>query len=91
MGCKDRLFVSYRILLLEAINLTLHRSFAGFGAFGVISAWFLLPEIACRTPAEIDELFEKKVNLRHFKGYVTDVETDARAQHFEEEVKAGNA
>ena len=60
-------------------------SFAGFGAVGVVSAWFLLPEIACRTPAEIDELFEKKVNLRHFKGYVTDVEMNAREQHLGEE------
>jgi len=27
-----------------------------------------------RTPAEIDEMFEKRVGLRKFKGYVTDVQ-----------------
>ncbi|THY69807.1 general substrate transporter [Aureobasidium pullulans] len=43
--------------------------FAGTGAVAVVICWFILPEVACRTPAEIDEMFEKKVNLRKFKQY----------------------
>ncbi|KAH7400436.1 MFS transporter [Cadophora sp. MPI-SDFR-AT-0126] len=49
--------------------------FAATGFISVIIAYFLLPEVARRTPAEIDEMFEKKINLRKFKGYVTDVQT----------------
>ncbi|CDM30447.1 General substrate transporter [Penicillium roqueforti FM164] len=48
--------------------------FAGTGTLAVIIAWFILPEVTRRTPAEIDEMFEKKVNLRKFKGYVTEVQ-----------------
>jgi len=48
--------------------------FAGTGSVSVVIAWFLLPEVARRTPAEIDEMFEKKVGLRKFKNYVTDVQ-----------------
>ncbi|KUJ10532.1 general substrate transporter, partial [Mollisia scopiformis] len=48
--------------------------FAGTGAVSVVIAWFLLPEVARRTPAEIDEMFEKRVNLRKFKSYITDVQ-----------------
>ncbi|KAF2025711.1 general substrate transporter [Setomelanomma holmii] len=60
--------------------------FAGTGAVAVVAAWFLLPEIARRTPAEIDELFEKKVNLRKFKNHVTDVQINAQEQHLEKEL-----
>ncbi|KAJ6087608.1 hypothetical protein N7467_006522 [Penicillium canescens] len=52
--------------------------FAATGAVAVIIGWFILPEVSLRTPGEIDELFEKKVNFRKFKGYVTDVEINAR-------------
>lgn len=31
-------------------------SFAGTGSVAVIIAWFILPEVTCRTPAEIDEM-----------------------------------
>ncbi|KAE8336551.1 hypothetical protein BDV24DRAFT_178434 [Aspergillus arachidicola] len=55
--------------------------FAGTGTVAVIIAWFILPEVTRRTPAEIDEMFEKKVNLRKFKHYVTDVQTNASEQH----------
>ncbi|KAF4176555.1 hypothetical protein CNMCM8927_000729 [Aspergillus lentulus] len=53
--------------------------FAATGAIAVIIGWFILPEVSLRTPAEIDELFEKRVNFRKFKGHVTDVEIIARA------------
>ncbi|WWD09795.1 hypothetical protein V865_007923 [Kwoniella europaea PYCC6329] len=48
--------------------------FAGTGTVSTIVGWFLLPEVTRRSPAEIDELFEKKVPLRKFKGYVTEVQ-----------------
>ena len=31
-------------------------SFAATGAVAVIIGWFILPEVALRTPAEIDEM-----------------------------------
>ncbi|KXT15642.1 hypothetical protein AC579_5841 [Pseudocercospora musae] len=52
-------------------------SFAGTGAVAVVISWFLMPEVARRTPAEIDEMFEKKVSLRKFHKYVTEVEVHA--------------
>ena len=82
------LFESFHCKIL----ITFSRSFAGTGTFAVVIAWFILPEVTRRTPAEIDEMyvslfvaleelltyyisrFEKKVNLRKFKGYVTEVE-----------------
>ncbi|KAF4123598.1 Sugar (and other) transporter [Geosmithia morbida] len=48
--------------------------FAGAGTVAVIIAWFILPEVTRRTPAEIDEMFEKRVNLRKFDKYVTEAE-----------------
>ncbi|KAF7122119.1 hypothetical protein CNMCM5793_000075 [Aspergillus hiratsukae] len=55
--------------------------FAATGTIAVVIGWFILPEVSLRTPAEIDELFEKKVNFRKFKGHVTDVEIIARAHN----------
>lgn len=74
-------------------------SFAGTGTVAVVIAWFILPEVARRTPGEIDEMsvddllylsyvvfvwlttcstrFEKKVSLRGFKNYVTEVQLNA--------------
>ncbi|KAL4988646.1 general substrate transporter [Aspergillus falconensis] len=54
--------------------------FAATGTISVVIAWFILPEVTRRTPAEIDELFEKKVNLRKFDKYVTDVQVNAAGQ-----------
>ncbi|KAH7093519.1 general substrate transporter [Paraphoma chrysanthemicola] len=61
--------------------------FAGTGAVSVVCAWFLLPEIARRTPAEIDELFDKKVNLRKFRKYITDVQVNAQQQQLDKELQ----
>ncbi|KAH8585911.1 general substrate transporter [Bisporella sp. PMI_857] len=44
--------------------------FAASGSIAVVISWFILPELARRTPGEIDEMFEKKINLRKFKNYV---------------------
>jgi hypothetical protein len=49
-----------------------------FGATGAISCtigYFVLPEIACRTPAEIDEMFENRIAPRKFRKHVTQVQT----------------
>ncbi|KAL1874023.1 hypothetical protein VTK73DRAFT_577 [Phialemonium thermophilum] len=59
--------------------------FAATGAVAVVVAWFILPEVARRTPAEIDEMFEKKVNLRKFKHYVTEVEMRAQEEQAEKD------
>ncbi|RSH89198.1 hypothetical protein EHS25_002310 [Saitozyma podzolica] len=48
--------------------------FAGTGLVVCVIGWFIIPEVAQRTPAEINELFEKKVSPRKFKGYLTDVQ-----------------
>lgn len=32
-------------------------SFAAAGAIAVVVAWFMLPEVTRRTPAEIDEMY----------------------------------
>lgn len=32
-------------------------SFAGTGSIATVVGWFILPEVARRTPAEIDELY----------------------------------
>lgn len=61
------------LVLKSAHSLT---SFS-FGATGIISCiigYFVLPEIACRTPAEIDEMFEDKVPPRKFRKHVTQVQ-----------------
>ncbi|KPM35801.1 hypothetical protein AK830_g10785 [Neonectria ditissima] len=55
--------------------------FAGTGTVSVIIAWFILPEVTRRTPGEIDEMFEMKVNLRHFKHYVTEVQMRADEEY----------
>ncbi|KAH7127828.1 general substrate transporter [Dactylonectria estremocensis] len=59
--------------------------FAGTGSVAVIIAWFILPEVARRTPGEIDEMFEMKVGLRHFKGYVTEVQIRADDEYREQD------
>ncbi|KAF7553525.1 hypothetical protein G7Z17_g3531 [Cylindrodendrum hubeiense] len=60
--------------------------FAGTGSVAVAVAWFILPEVTRRTPAEIDEMFEKKVNLRQFKNYVTEVQMRADEEYRETEL-----
>ncbi|KAJ5820027.1 hypothetical protein N7474_005618 [Penicillium riverlandense] len=62
--------------------------FAATGAIAVVIAWFILPEVTRRTPAEIDEMFENKVGLRKFKGYVTEVQIHADEQHHARELTA---
>jgi len=51
---KRSIWESFRrdVLLITPLNI----SFAATGLVAVIIAWFLLPEVARRTPAEIDEM-----------------------------------
>ncbi|GAB1211683.1 hypothetical protein ATERTT37_000807 [Aspergillus terreus] len=51
--------------------------FAATGTISTVIAWFILPEVARRTPGEIDEMFEKKVNLRKFDKYYTDAQRNS--------------
>ncbi|KIH95184.1 hypothetical protein SPBR_03440 [Sporothrix brasiliensis 5110] len=62
--------------------------FAGTGAVATVIAWFILPEVARRTPAEIDEMFNKRVPLRKFKGYLTDVQMRADQIHDKQDAVA---
>ncbi|KAG7530694.1 hypothetical protein FFLO_04864 [Filobasidium floriforme] len=40
--------------------------YAGLGAPCVVLAWFIMPETAGRTPAELDELFERRIKAWRF-------------------------
>jgi phage shock protein PspC (stress-responsive transcriptional regulator) len=40
----------------KMLTLLLYCSFAATGLVSVVIAWFILPEVARRTPAEIDEM-----------------------------------
>ncbi|KAH8743739.1 general substrate transporter [Diaporthe sp. PMI_573] len=54
-----------------------------FGATGTISCiigYFVLPEITCRTPAEIDEMFRDKIAPRKFRKHVTQVQLFVEAE-----------
>ncbi|CAK7233720.1 hypothetical protein SCUCBS95973_008691 [Sporothrix curviconia] len=62
--------------------------FAGTGTVATIIAWFILPEVARRTPAEIDEMFNKRVPLRKFKNYVTEVQMRADQIHDKQDAVA---
>jgi hypothetical protein len=53
--------------------------FVGFGGVANVFALFFAPEPARRSPAELDELFEKRIPAWRMKGYVTDVELSAKA------------
>ncbi|KAL4865321.1 hypothetical protein BDV12DRAFT_211105 [Aspergillus spectabilis] len=54
--------------------------FAATGTISTAIAWFILPEVTRRTPGEIDELFEKRVNLRKFDKYNTDAQIQTSGQ-----------
>lgn len=55
-GVSRRAFCEFIHLHLSIVALLTSSSFAGTGAVSVIIAWFLLPEVARRTPGEIDEM-----------------------------------
>lgn len=42
---------------LQNTNRLTFYSFAGTGTLAVVIAWFILPEVTRRTPAEIDEMY----------------------------------
>ena len=48
--------------------------FFALGLMASILAIFIIPETAKRSPAELDELYEKRIPAWKMKGYVTDVQ-----------------
>lgn len=48
--------------------------FAGISTPFVIASYFLMPDTSNRTPAELNEMFEKKVRPWRFRSYVTDAQ-----------------
>jgi hypothetical protein len=49
-------------------------------ASGTILAYFIMPESALRSPAEVQEMFVDRVPLRKWRGYKTAVERDLEAR-----------
>lgn len=41
----------------------------GFVTIGIVVAWWIIPDMKDRTPAEIDEMFEIGLPARKFKQY----------------------
>lgn len=72
--------------LFWTTKLTGEHSFGITGVLSCIIGYFVLPEIACRAPAEIDEMFEKRVAPRKFRNYVTEVEMFNREKAEKEEL-----
>lgn len=61
MGSQDWVLVSNWFFVLQVptgceLIMVFKHSFAGTGLVSVVVAWFVLPEVARRTPAEIDEM-----------------------------------
>lgn len=48
----------------------------GTGALCLITAYFFLPEFKNRSYREIDIMFKRKVNARHWDTYVVDINDD---------------
>ncbi|WWC91994.1 uncharacterized protein L201_006948 [Kwoniella dendrophila CBS 6074] len=48
--------------------------FLGFGSLVWILSIFMLPEVASRNPAELDEMYEKGIKPWRMRNYVTDVQ-----------------
>jgi SP family general alpha glucoside:H+ symporter-like MFS transporter len=54
--------------------------FAGLSFFLVVATWFIIPETAKRSPAELDEMFEAKVKPWRFRKYVTEVQRSRKPE-----------
>lgn len=48
--------------------------YAGISTPFVIASFFIIPDTSRRTPAELDEMFRKKVRPWRFRNYVTDAQ-----------------
>jgi hypothetical protein len=53
--------------------------FVGLGGLANALAYAFIPEPAGRSPAELDELYEKHIPAWRMRGYVTDVEKDMQS------------
>ncbi|WWD19437.1 hypothetical protein CI109_103897 [Kwoniella shandongensis] len=54
--------------------------FAGISLPVCIAAFFIIPDTSKRTPAELDEMFEKKIKPWRFRGYVTEAQLALEAE-----------
>lgn len=54
--------------------------FAGISFPVVVGSFFLIPDTSRRTPAELDEMFRKKVRPWRFRSYVTDAKKALEAE-----------
>ncbi|WVQ82451.1 hypothetical protein IAT38_004580 [Cryptococcus sp. DSM 104549] len=54
--------------------------FAGVSAPMCIAAFFIMPDTSKRTPAELDEMFERKVKPWRFRSYVSDAQKALAAE-----------
>lgn len=50
----------------------------GLGVIANILGLFFIPETARRSPAELDELYEKRIPAWRMRGYVTDIQKTQR-------------
>jgi SP family general alpha glucoside:H+ symporter-like MFS transporter len=48
--------------------------YAGISTPFVVASFFIIPDTSRRTPAELDEMFRKKVRPWRFRSYVTDAQ-----------------
>ena len=58
---------------------------SGIGSISAIGGWFVLPETARRTPAELDELFARKIKPWRFHKTKTAIQL---AQEGEQELNS---
>ena len=55
--------------------------YTGLGFVAAFGSWFIIPEPAGRTQAELDEMFEAKVKPWRFRKYKTATQMAVEAQH----------
>lgn len=59
--------------------------FFGCGLVASVGALFLIPETCKRSPAELDELYQKRVSVWKMRRYVTDVQREQDIHHRQQE------
>jgi hypothetical protein len=54
--------------------------YAGISTPFVVASFFIIPDTSRRTPAELDEMFRKKIKPWRFRKYVTDAQKALEAE-----------
>lgn len=54
--------------------------FAGVSAPMCVAAFFIMPDTSKRTPAELDEMFQRKIKPWRFRSYVSDAQKALQAE-----------